>query len=125
MAYERNALLEELIEIEEQGIYVQIEFDNKVEIFTENEKGQKYAIAIVDGYKFKVYENLQIELIGNIDEPEKEKLDYIQDGLVVLYDGENNTGEGHSNNVNKWKNIASNKEENDGRLINVNYNRWN
>lgn len=46
--------------------------------------------------------------------------DYIQDGLVVLYDGENNTGNGHSGVASIWKNLA--QEGNDGILIDFDFN---
>lgn len=35
--------------------------------------------------------------------------EYIKDGLIVWYDGINNTGNGHDNSSTTWKNLASNK----------------
>ena len=45
---------------------------------------------------------------------------YIQEGLVVHYDGINNTGNGHSNTTSTWKDISGNG--NDMPLYNFNYN---
>lgn len=46
--------------------------------------------------------------------------DYIQEGLVVLYDGEYNTREnGHNNTAKIWENLAEN--ENDGILNNIDF----
>lgn len=36
------------------------------------------------------------------------EMGYVRDGLMVLYDGSNNTGNGHSNTTSTWKNLASN-----------------
>lgn len=102
----RHLLLEELTEIKEEGIQIQTS-NGKVEIFTDDKKGLTYAIAVVDRYKFKVYANLEIELLGKNEEEAPNSIPgYIQDGLVVLYDGKNNTGNGHDNDVTTWKNLA-------------------
>ena len=45
---------------------------------------------------------------------------YIKEGLVVHYDGINNTGNGHSNTATTWKDISGNG--NDMPLYNFNYN---
>ncbi len=37
-----------------------------------------------------------------------DETDYVQNGLVIQYDGINNTGNGHSNTVSVWKNLVSN-----------------
>lgn len=43
--------------------------------------------------------------------------EYIKDGLVLHYDGINNTGNGHSNSAIVWKDLSSNG--NDGTLNNI------
>ena len=40
---------------------------------------------------------------------------YITDGLVLLFDGKNNSGQGYRSNINKWKDLIGN---NDGLLLN-------
>ncbi len=123
----RNLYLEELNEIHEDGISIE-QKEGKVEIYTSTEEELKYAIANVDGYQFKIYENLKIDLIGKIDEisEDEDPGEYVQDGLIVLYDGENNTGNGHSNQTTVWKNLAPISEENpenqnNGTLMNFNF----
>lgn len=123
--------LEELIEIEEKNIIISTinNLGETVEIFQDNE-GKDYAIATVDGYSFKIYNNMQIELLDEVYENDylselKEK--YVQDGLIVWYDGIYNNGENHDNNTTIWKNLAPITEDNieganDGTLMNFDYN---
>lgn len=49
-----------------------------------------------------------------------DETDYVQNGLVIQYDGINNTGNGHSNTVSVWKNLVSNNY--DGVLKNFSLN---
>lgn len=46
-------------------------------------------------------------------------LSYIEDGLVLHYDGINNTGNGHSDTATVWKDLSGNN--NDGTLRNFNF----
>lgn len=48
--------------------------------------------------------------------------DYVKDGLIVLYDGENNTGNGHDATTTTWKNLAPSGSINDGKLVNIDFN---
>lgn len=41
--------------------------------------------------------------------------DYVEEGLVLYYDGINNTGSGHSDSVDIWKDLSGN--DNDGILV--------
>lgn len=43
--------------------------------------------------------------------------DYVKDGLVLQYDGINNTGNGHSNTETVWKDLSGNG--NDGTLVGI------
>lgn len=47
---------------------------------------------------------------------------YVQNGLIIFYDGINNTGAGHSNTTTTWKDL-SNKGI-DGSLVNFDSNSW-
>ena len=53
----------------------------------------------------KISEPIKINTFGT---------EYITEGLIVWYDGNNNTGNGHNNETTTWKNLAS--DENDGVL---------
>ncbi len=44
---------------------------------------------------------------------------YVTDGLILHYDGINNTGNGHSDTATTWKDLSGNEDE--GNLINFNY----
>lgn len=47
---------------------------------------------------------------------------YVQDGLVLFYDGINNTGNGHSNNATTWKDLSTSNFN--GTLMNFEDNSW-
>ena len=74
---------------------------------------------------------LTVDNAGNVTEERTEaikiepfNMNYVKDGLIVWYDGTNNTGNGHSNNATKWKNLTSNKYDgviNGGAVWNSNY----
>lgn len=67
-----------------------------------------------------IYDVKYTDTLGN--ETIKQKFipiaDYTIDGVVAYYDAENNTGNGHSNITNIWKDLTGNK--NDARLISFN-----
>ncbi len=48
---------------------------------------------------------------------------YVQDNLVLFYDGLNNTGSGHSNKATTWKDLSTSNF--DGTLMNFGDNSWN
>ena len=56
---------------------------------------------------------------GNVLYVESKKVnsEYIKDGLVLHYDGINNTGNGHSNSAMVWKDLSGNR--NDGTIKNI------
>ena len=88
-------------------------------------------IVLVDGWKFEIDRSVpKISQAMGKDEtakPEEEPEDaipqYVSEGLVLLYDGKNNTGEGHSDNTKIWKNLAQvvqrSSEDIDAELINI------
>ena len=47
---------------------------------------------------------------------------YVQDNLVLFYDGLNNTGSGHSNKATTWKDLSTSNF--DGTLMNFGDNSW-
>lgn len=113
--------LQELINIKENDIKV-LTTENKVKIFQDNLK--KYAIVTVNKYSFKVYEDMEIVYFDEfIEEDELSELreKYVQDGLIVWYDGVCNNGQTHDNNAKIWKNLV-NQNENNGNLMNFDYN---
>ena len=113
--------LQELINIKENGIKV-LTTENKVKIFQDNLK--KYAIVTVNKYSFKVYEDMEIVYFNEfIEEDELSEIreKYVQDGLIVWYDGVCNNGQTHDNNTKIWKNLV-NQNENNGNLMNFDYN---
>lgn len=69
-------------------------------------------------------DNLDIKTttVGKDEEKDKEQISrdipdvisYVQDGLIMYYDGINNTGNGHSNTTTKWKDLSGNN--NDGTI---------
>ena len=113
--------LQELINIKENGIKV-LTTENRVKIFQDNLK--KYAIVTVNKYSFKVYEDMEIVYFNEfIEEDELSEIreKYVQDGLIVWYDGVCNNGQTHDNNTKIWKNLV-NQNENNGNLMNFDYN---
>ena len=113
--------LQELINIKENDIKV-LTTENKVKIFQDNLK--KYAIVTVNKYSFKVYEDMEIVYFNEfIEEDELSEIreKYVQDGLIVWYDGVCNNGQTHDNNAKIWKNLV-NQNENNGNLMNFDYN---
>lgn len=56
---------------------------------------------------------------GNVLYVESKKVnsEYIKDGLVLHYDGINNTGNGHNNSAMVWKDLSGNR--NDGTIKNI------
>ena len=113
--------LQELINIKENGIKV-LTTENRVKIFQDNLK--KYAIVTVNKYSFKVYEDMEIVYFNEfIEEDELSEIreKYVQDGLIVWYDGVCNNGQTHDNNAKIWKNLV-NQNENNGNLMNFDYN---
>ena len=72
--------------------------------------GQTYKI------KMKAVDNVENE---TITETIEKYPGYIKEGLVLQYDGINNTGAGHSTTTNVWKDISGNG--NDIKLNNFNY----
>ncbi|MBO5413423.1 MAG: hypothetical protein J6A29_03880 [Clostridia bacterium] len=131
---ENSLDLSQLVQVKDNDIYVETDDEQTVIIYEED---KKYAICVVDRYKFKVYEDLQIVLVGEKREDDKtseddktleddklnvNELGYIDDGLIVLYDGENNTGNGHDATAVTWTNLAKNTlGKNDGTLMNVDF----
>lgn len=51
------------------------------------------------------------------------EMDYMGKGLLAYYDGENNTGNGHSNNTTIWKDLSGNNK--DANLIDFKFNDTN
>ena len=115
-------MLEQLDEITQNGISIKMTSDmSEVEI--QEKDNRKYAIAYVDGYIFEVYDNLEIILTGEGEELDKGNIsDYVQNGLIVLYDGIENTKNGHSMNTDIWENLVENGELYNGTLKKVNFN---
>lgn len=62
----------------------------------------------------EVYEK-ELEHKQEIYEARKQKEDYVKQGMILHYDGINNTGNGHSSTATTWKDLSGN--HNDGTLI--------
>ena len=90
------------------------------------------ATVVVDGYDIEIKGTGEVVIVGentdtgddvnegdngdNENEEENEAVltEYVKEGLVLLYDATNNTGQGHSNTTKIWKNLAT--EDFDGVL---------
>lgn len=55
--------------------------------------------------------NIKIENKTVVSDEKVQHVGYIQDGLVMHFDGINNTGNGHSNNLSIWKDISGNNND--------------
>ena len=109
--------LEDLIELNNKNnIVVKTEEDTgKIEIINNS------VTVYVNRYEFKVDRNFNIISVGKnneistdnpVEEPEIEPKEYVQDGLIVWYDGINNTKEGHSDTTTIWENLAPISDQN-------------
>lgn len=93
----------------ENALYVK---EGKIVFKKSKLTGTEIELAQKAGYEIDVLE---------IEEVNEES--YIQDGLIIQYDGENNTGNGHDSSATTWKNISKTPLANsDGTLVNINYN---
>lgn len=144
---QKIATAKEKIELEISGAIIEKKGDMKPEdlILIDNKNGIKIkkvegtnnievldnkVTAYVDGYEFIIYKN-KVYYVGEdgnfnpTEKPEEKPKEYIKDGLVLWYDGVNNTREGHKENSTIWENIAplaEGEEEGkyDGTLMKVN-----
>ena len=103
-----------------------------IEIIETNIEAEKTIDTVkVDGWKFQIDRD-NLKIIKDLNEKEPEQSEeaedaipsYVSDGLIVLYDGINNTGEGHSDTATTWKNLAPISEQNveganNGWLMNI------
>ena len=117
--------------------YLKLDENNKIELkdtnienyylITKNNAEKLGIVKLKDEYivNYTTGEAInKTKLKNNAGEPlyvysvEKE-LEYVQNGLIVHYDGINNTGNGHNNTANIWKDLS--KNGNDGKLYNFTY----
>lgn len=80
---------------------------------------------IFDGQQFEakdpgIYQIKLVDKAGN--ETIVEQYAYVKNGLYVYYDGENNTGDGHSSTTTIWKDLSGNG--NDGSIYGIDANSW-
>ena len=114
---QRNIELSELNEITDEYIEIQIDLDGNVEIYSEENKN--YALAKVDGYYFKIYDDMTLEFLRKLTEEEMKEPEYVKEGLIVWYDGINNTRIGHDSTATIWENLV--EDANNGTLKNVDF----
>ena len=71
----------------------------------------------------EIYKKLADTSSGNIGTEDDDLEGYVTNGLLLLYDGINNTGNGHSNTATTWKDLSGNG--NDITLNNIKINEDN
>ena len=87
------------------------EYLNKNKEKIEDKIEQKYYIALGrerwGTYKIGNSSNI-LTIIEEMEENTKDDSAYVMAGLIRHYDGTNNTGNGHSNNITQWKDLTGN-----------------
>lgn len=125
----RTTRLEEIKDLKGYKKWIEEAKNNKINeqtviIEIDNDENPSKVIVKYKKYEIELEDNLDIKTttVGKDEEKDKEQISrdipdvisYVQDGLIMYYDGINNTGNGHSNTTTKWKDLSGNN--NDGTI---------